>query len=100
MKKVQKLTREQEIEITPTSPFHFNATFYKPGHFPSSDTKWEPGKRWQTMLWRGEKLGLIYEDSSAKSKSKVRVKIFSLKTLTEDFLESLKQEIIWKLIRL
>jgi len=84
------------IEIIPACPFHFDSTFYKPGHFPSSDTKWEPGKRWQTMLWEGKTLGLIYENAGTKSKPKVVVKIFSPRSLTEEFLKSLKQEIIWR----
>jgi len=91
-----KLKTTETIEIAPTSPFHFNSTFYKPGHFPSNDTKWKSGKRWQTMLWKGKKVGLIYEDALKKFKPKVRVKIFSKRTLTEDFLEDLKREIIWR----
>lgn len=94
--RIKKLDNKTTIEIIPTSPFHFDSTFYKPGHFPSNDTKWEPGKRWQTMLWRGEKLGLVYENASTRLKPKVKIKIFSAKHLTENFLEDLKQEIIWR----
>ncbi len=85
-----------KIEIVPTSPFHFDSTFYKPGHFPSSDTKWEAAKRWQTCVWRGQKLGLIYENAGTKLKPKVKVRIFSNRSLTKDFVEGLKQEIIWR----
>lgn len=90
------LKLKETLEIIPTTPFHFDSTFYKPGHFPSNDWKWEPRERWQTMLWKGEKLGLIYEDASTSLKPKVRVKIFSKKVLQGDFLEDLKQEIIWR----
>jgi len=48
------------------------------------------------MLWRGQELGLIYENAGTKLKPKVRVRIFSNKSLTKDFLASLKQEIIWR----
>ena len=48
------------------------------------------------MLWQGQKLGLIYENAGTKLKPKVRVRIFSNKSLTNGFLESLKQEIIWR----
>lgn len=92
----KKLIYKTSLEITPTSPFHFDSTFFKPGHFPSSDTKWESGRRWQTMLWKGEKLGLVYENAGTKLKPKVRVRIFSDKSLTKDFLTGLKQEIIWR----
>ena len=91
-----KLKITKTIEIVPTYPFHFDSTFFKPGHFPSRDTEWESGKRWQTMLWRGQELGLIYEDAGTKLKPKVKVRIFSNKSLTKGFLESLKQEIIWR----
>ncbi len=102
-KKPKILTTQQEIEIIPTSPFHFDATFYKPAHFPSNDMKWEAGKRWQTCVWRGKKLGLIFKDVSTKFKPRIKVEIFSdkqsfssNKTLSRDFLEDLKREIIWR----
>lgn len=91
-----RLKKEVTLEIVPTSPFHFNSTFFKPGHFPSNDTKWESGRRWQTMLWKGQRLGLVYENLGTKSKPKVRVRIFSDKELTSDFTTGLKQEISWK----
>jgi 3-methyladenine DNA glycosylase/8-oxoguanine DNA glycosylase len=95
-KKAIKLAVKNQLEIIPTRPFHFDSTFYKPGHFPSRDTKWKSGKRWQTMLWRGEKLGMIYENAGTRPKPKVRVRIFSKKKLTKEFLEGLRQEIIWR----
>jgi 3-methyladenine DNA glycosylase/8-oxoguanine DNA glycosylase len=91
-----KLTVKNLFDIIPTKPFHFDSTFYKPGHFVSGDTKWKSGKRWQTMLWRGERLGLIYEDAGTKAKPKVRVRVFSKKKLTSEFLEELKKEIVWR----
>ncbi|MDP3994634.1 MAG: hypothetical protein Q8P91_02295 [bacterium] len=93
---VKKLKHKTALEIIPTKPFHFDATFYKPGHFPSSDTRWQTGKRWQTMLCEGEKLGLIYQNVGTPSKPIVRVKVFSDKRLIGDFLKSLKKEIIWR----
>jgi 3-methyladenine DNA glycosylase/8-oxoguanine DNA glycosylase len=116
-KKSQKLKYRKELEIFPTSPFDFDSTFFKPAHFPSNDIKWQSGKRWQTMLWpsfaqgygraspslaeasagkQRQRLGLIYENAGTKFKPKVKVRIFSQKSLSKDFLESLKQEIIWR----
>jgi len=91
-----KLDKKETFSLYPTSPFHFDGTFYKPGHFPTGDTKWEPGKRWQTMLWKEEKLGLIFEDKSTKHKPKVVVRLFSSKNLSPKFLDSFRQEIIWR----
>lgn len=104
--KTKKFTNKTSFIIIPTSPFHFDSTFYKPGHFPSGDTKWEPGKRWQTMFWptyakasegkQGEKLGVIFEDRSTKSQPKRIAKVFSKNKLLPEFLKSLKKEIIWR----
>lgn len=95
-KKSVKLTFKEELEIIPTFPFHFDSTFYKPAHFPSQDTKWESGKRWQTMFWEDTQLGLIFKKSGASAKPRVKVDIFSAKKLAPAFLEKLKQELIWR----
>jgi len=91
-----KLNIKKQIEIIPTKPFHFDSTFYKPGHFASTDTKWEPGRRWQTMLFKGKRLGLVFKDKSVKEKPKVAVEIYSQKELSDDYINSLKEEIIWR----
>ena len=49
--------------LKPTSPYNFDATIYKPSHFPSSDNEWEKGKYWITMVWKGEYLGLKLENN-------------------------------------
>jgi len=75
-KKAQKLKAKQKFEIIPTTPFHFDSTVYKPAHFPTSDTDWVPGKRWQTMLWQGKTLGLILENKGTLMKPKVNLNVF------------------------
>jgi len=94
--KAKKLLFQTKMEIIPTAPFHFDSTFYKPAHFPSSDTKWEKGKRWDTMLWQGQKLGLIFENVGTVNKPKVIVKIYSEKELSLAYLQELKNELIWQ----
>jgi len=95
-KKTKKLNFKQTFTVVPTTPFHFDYVFFKPAHFPTTDMKWESGKRWQTMLWQGKKLGLVFEDKSANKKPKVLVKVFSDEKLSPGFLRALKQEIIWR----
>ncbi len=62
----------------------------------SGDTEWEPGRRRQTMLWKGERLGLTYENAGTKSRPKVRVGVFSGKKLPPDFIDELRKEIVWR----
>ena len=91
-----KLLKKTIIYIVPTKPFHFDSTFFKPAHFPTNDTKFKSGKKWQTMRWQGEKLGLIFENKGTIPKPKIRASVFSKKKLPLEFIESLKQEIIWR----
>ena len=56
------LEAKRVTELLPQAPFDFDATMHKPDHFPSADNKWEPGIRWQTMLWQSVPLGLKFEN--------------------------------------
>jgi len=96
MNRPLNLAFESVLEIKPTLPFHFDATFFKPAHFPSQDMKWESGRRWQTMVWLGQKLGLILTNAGTAKSPKVKVQVFSKGKLTSAFLASLKKEIIWR----
>jgi 3-methyladenine DNA glycosylase/8-oxoguanine DNA glycosylase len=91
-----KLTTRTDLEIIPTSPFHFDPTFHKPDHFPSTDNYWEPGKKWQTMIWFGKKLGLIFKDIGTVHRPEISLQVFSREKLTPDFLDSFKTEIIYR----
>jgi len=91
-----KLKIKQTVVIIPTSPFNFDATVFKPAHFPTPDSFWQPGKRWQTALWRRRPLGLIIENKGTIAKPKVHLHVFSQTGLSKEFLENIKQEVIWR----
>lgn len=86
------LRRRATLELEPTQPFAFDATFHKPDHFPSRDTAWEPGVRWQTMRFRRQTLGLRIEEAG----SRVRVGIWAASRVSEAFLEALADELTWR----
>lgn len=48
------------------------------------------------MVWRDQRLGLVFEDAGTPKKPKVIVKVFSAKKLNEEFLEILRKELIWR----
>jgi len=91
-----KLRLVAKFEITPKDPFNFDFSFYKPDHFPTPDTEWVNGNRWQTMLWKGRKLGLVFEDRSKEKFPAVLVKVFHVTGLHKKFLSDLKEEIVWR----
>jgi len=91
-----KLRLVAKFKITPKDPFNFDFSFYKPDHFPTPDTEWVNGKRWQTMLWKGRKLGLVFEDRSKEKFPAVLVNVFHVTGLHKKFLSDLKEEIVWR----
>jgi len=91
-----KLKKIKSVELIPKAPFNFDATFHKPAHFPSGDNFWQPGTRWQTMLWQGTRLGLKFENRGTVNKPKIILHIWARKKLSRDFLDSLRKEIIYR----
>jgi len=93
---VLRLTSRRDLELAPTSPFHFDATMHKPDHFPSPDNAWAPGVRWQTMRWRGEPLGLRVADGGTRAHPRVLVRVWSRGRLPGEFMEGLAGELAWR----
>lgn len=90
------LKKVETVEIIPTAPFNFDATFHKPDHFTSGDNYWEKGIRWQTWMWKGKFLGLKFVNSGSAVEPKIMVDIYFSKKLTHLFLESLIDEIKYR----
>jgi 3-methyladenine DNA glycosylase/8-oxoguanine DNA glycosylase len=82
--------------IEPTAPFNFDATFHKPDHFPSADNLWQPGRRWQSMLWKDQYLGLLFENEGSITAPRIRLSIFAQNKLDEPFLEGLLREVNYR----
>ncbi len=90
------LKSQQVVELSPKPPFNFDATLHKPDHFPAADNVWEPGVRWQTMLWQGEPLGLKFEDHGALDRPRIALTVWSREKLNQPFLDGLLNEIDYR----
>jgi len=71
----------------------FDATLYKPDHFPTADNAWEPGVRWQTMLWQGKPLGLKLRNWGTAECPRILLTIWSQEKLEQSFADGLLDEI-------
>ncbi len=91
-----RVTHKRVIEIEPSAPFNFDTTFHKPGHFPTSDNAWQPGIRWQTMRWQGERLGLRFENRGTTTKPCVHLSVWSQEKLKRAFVDGLVAEIVYR----
>lgn len=96
MTKILILDIKKSIILKPKAPYNFDANFHKPSHFPSSDNVWEKGKYWITMLWKGQGLGLKFENQGTINFPKIKINIYSQKPLTKIFIEGLVPEIRWR----
>ena len=90
------LEPKESIVLEPKEPYNFDANFHKPSHFPSSDNIWEKGKYWISMVWKGQYLGLKFENLGTMNKPKIKVNVYSQKPLPKDFIEELMPEIRWR----
>ncbi len=86
----------EQIDFYPTAPFNFDATLHKPSHFPSTDNFWEPGVRWQTMLWQGTLLGLKFENRGTVDQPRMQVSVWSQSRLEPDFIAGLEAELRYR----
>lgn len=96
MGKALVLKKKQVVELCPCAPFNFDASLHKPDHFPSADNAWEPGTRWQTMRWRGERLGCKFQNAGTVAHPRISLSIWSQRGLPSDFLQSLIAEINYR----
>ncbi len=93
---MDNLSLQHISDITPPAPFNFDATLHKPDHFPTADNAWEPGVRWQTMLWKGFPLGLKFENRGSVHDPRVRLSVWSARDLGREFLDGLLAEIHYR----
>ncbi|MFX1255844.1 MAG: DNA-3-methyladenine glycosylase family protein [Promethearchaeota archaeon] len=96
MSKTIVLKSKGTIEFFPKAPFNFDATMHKPDHFPTADNDWQPGIRWQTMLWQKTPLGLKFENQGTINQPKISLLIWSSTELNQEFLNSLSNEINYR----
>ncbi len=96
MGKIIKINKKFSVTLEPIPPYNFDATIHKPSHFPSSDNEWKKGKYWITMVWKGKCLGLKLEDKGTIAKSKIKLTVYSKKTLSKEFKQSLIPEVEWR----
>ncbi len=88
-----KLKEVIQKYIIPVNPFNFDATLHKPDHFTSDDNYWEPGIKWQTWNFRGDCLGIKFENKGTIDAPKISVQVYSQKPLAKDLMDSLISEL-------
>ncbi len=96
MKRPLSLKAKHVAELFPSALFNFDATLYKPDHFPSADSEWQPGIRWQTVLWQRQRLGCKFENQGTVDRPKITLSIWSKEKLDRQFVTGLVDEITYR----
>jgi 3-methyladenine DNA glycosylase/8-oxoguanine DNA glycosylase len=96
MKRLVALQVKHVVELCPPAPFNFDATLYNPSHFPTADNEWQPGIRWQTLLWQKQRLGLKFQSQGTVDSPKVKLSIWSREKLDRQFVKDLTGEITYR----
>lgn len=94
--KILTLKEKKSLILEPKVPYNFDANFHKPSHFPTSDNFWEKGKHWITMIWKGKKLGLKFENKGTINKPKIKINLYSEEKLSDEFVADLIPELRWR----
>jgi 3-methyladenine DNA glycosylase/8-oxoguanine DNA glycosylase len=90
------LALQARLELVPAAPFLFDATLHKPDHFPTPDGAWQPGVRWLTMRWHGERLGLKVEDRGTVDEPRLAVGVYGSQPPDAGFLDGLAAELTYR----
>ena len=90
------LRKRESFQLFPRPPFHFDATFHKPSHFPAPITAWEPGFYWMTLHLGPSICGLRIENAGSKRKPTLKVSVFSDHRILHSEVVALKTELTWR----
>jgi DNA-3-methyladenine glycosylase II len=90
------LATRSSFTLTPSAPFHFDATFHKPSNFPAPLNAWEPGRYWQTIRIDTRLLGLRIENAGSRSTPSLRVAVFHDGAFGARERTALSDELTWR----
>jgi len=96
MAEVASLNRKVSTRIKPKPPFNFDATIYKPSHFPTSDNYYQEGVYWQTIRFEGQVLGLKMETLGNIDMPLIRATFYSVYPLANQQMSRLIREVRWR----
>ena len=95
-RKAVPLRKRATVYINPKAPFNFDATVYKPSHFPSPDNIWTKGKYWFTLNSKGIVYGIKMENVGKTGLPKVRLTVYCGSPVKKAQLAELVEEARWR----
>lgn len=87
------LNKKKSLIIEPKLPYNFNATVFKPSHYPDPLKIYETGKYWFALRFEKNIYGIKMENLVTINKPKVRISIFSKSILSKSEIKSIVDEL-------
>jgi len=79
-----ELKHKTSIKLKPKAPYNFDATVFKPAHYPDPLKIYETGKYWFAMRFENKIYGIKMESFGTSDKPKINITIFSKSNITKD----------------
>lgn len=80
-RRVLRLERRAELELSVVPPFHFVGTVFKPSHFPSTDLSFDGERYRRTLRLRGVPLAYELRAAGTSRRPRVHVTLFGARPL-------------------
>lgn len=93
MKREIKLKKKESLLLTAKSPYNFDATIHKPAHYPTKLDVYETGKYWFVLKLKNKIYGIKIENKGNINKPKIKLNIFSNKSLSSKELKEITNEL-------
>ena len=91
-----KLNNKYSTYLYPTAPFNFEATVFKPSHFPDRLDLYKKNKYWQTMRFGNKVFGIKLENIGKLNQPKIKLTIYHKNKLNKKDKEKIIEEINWR----
>ena len=77
MSKIFVLKKKKSFIVKPKAPYNFDATIFKPSHYPSPLEFYETGKYWFTMRFVKKIFGIKLENKGTVRDPSIKVTVYS-----------------------
>jgi 3-methyladenine DNA glycosylase/8-oxoguanine DNA glycosylase len=96
MAKVVTLNRKKVLFVEPKAPYNFDATVFKPSHYPSPLEFYEKGRYWLALGLKNKIFGIKLEDKGTLNRPKIKATIYSASTISEKELHEISKEMSFR----
>ncbi|MBU4124160.1 MAG: hypothetical protein KKI14_01700 [Nanoarchaeota archaeon] len=91
------LNMKKSLVIEPKPPYNFDATIFKPSHYPDPLSKYEAGKYWFPMRFKNKVYGIKMESLGTINKPKIKISISYKSNLSKNEMKEIIDELDYRL---